>query len=750
MNGIESNGLDWLLIGDLNCNINSSSVRTELLLDSLPNSYKILKKDASHSYIHNGGSLSDIDHCIVSSGLICGKVHVDQDERDYDHLPLSLIVTLNATAEKNLRPNSRKWISKREWNKADWPLYFSTLVSLLSTIKVPFNLLCTSVGSPQARIQLNIYYSHIVSCLKRSEEVAVPLCRFRAKTRSSIWKNDPELKTIKNQAKLWLKIWIACGRPLRGNVFDIKQRTKLDFKRYLRKIRYNGAEFPKSPSQWKKVINVAKFDRSPTADRIPNVSWINHYSNIFDTVIYAVHFRFAKLCSNLLPNKIIQGHIPPVSVDRVKRSVERLKSKSYDIDGISAFHLNTDSEELVYRLQLLFQMCLCSSLVPDSFLVGNITSILKRGKDPTSCASYRPITVACTLSKVFEYVLLPDLLSNVDSMSNQFGFKPHIGCQHAHRAIVSLLLEAHKNGFEVHFCALDVSKAFDSICHSQLWYSLIQLGANLSIISTLCFWYANSYVRLKSGDTYIGNIPIRSGLRQGGILSPYLFNACLYSVLPRINPSCFLGLTNLSYIAYADDLLLISRTKSSLIKSTQLVSKSFEEIGLKLNAEKCEYLVFNAKHQSRDLDFGYFLVKLVSSIWWLGISICSSLSAFRSCGLNDIKIKLKKGYAKIVPNRGRFPRKALSRLYSTYCDHSILFLSGLRPLFNNQDLQGIRVMYFRYCKYLLYLPRSYRNQKIIRKFCATDIIFVYEKLYARLGAEACQRLGPYHPLIRLY
>ena len=67
LNGIESSGLDWLLIGDLNCNIHSSSVRTELLLDSLPNSYKILKKDASHSYIHNSGSLSDIDHCIVSS-----------------------------------------------------------------------------------------------------------------------------------------------------------------------------------------------------------------------------------------------------------------------------------------------------------------------------------------------------------------------------------------------------------------------------------------------------------------------------------------------------------------------------------------------------------------------------------------------------------------------------------------------------------------------------------------------------------
>ena len=90
-------------------------------------------------------------------------------------------------------------------------------------------------------------------------------------------------------------------------------------------------------------------------------------------------------------------------------------------------------------------------------------------------------------------------------------------------------------------------------------------------VSRLCVYYINSlfanpYVRLKSGDTNVGNISIRSDLRQGGVLFPYFFNAYLYSVLPRINLSCFLGLTNLSYIAYADDLLLISRTISSVIK----------------------------------------------------------------------------------------------------------------------------------------------------------------------------------------
>ena len=61
----------------------------------------------------------------------------------------------------------------------------------------------------------------------------------------------------------------------------------------------------------------------------------------------------------------------------------------------------------MYKLQLLFQMCLASPLVPGTFLSGVATSVLKRGKDPLSCDSYRPITVACNVSKVFVYVFLP-------------------------------------------------------------------------------------------------------------------------------------------------------------------------------------------------------------------------------------------------------------------------------------------------------------------------------------------------------
>ena len=93
---------------------------------------------------------------------------------------------------------------------------------------------------------------------------------------------------------------------------------------------------------------------------------------------------------------------------------KNFKSNSLGIHGISPKHLNTDSVPLMRHLQLLLQMYVMSSVVPDSFLCGSVTSILKRGKDPNACNSYRPINVAC-----FKYVLIPSLTCVAKNDKNQ-------------------------------------------------------------------------------------------------------------------------------------------------------------------------------------------------------------------------------------------------------------------------------------------------------------------------------------------
>jgi len=155
------------------------------------------------------------------------------------------------------------------------------------------------------------------------------------------------------------------------------------------------------------------------------------------------------------------------------------------------------------------------------------------------------------------------------------------------------LKDAHTKGQSLHICALDISKAFDTIVHSQAFLSIHQLGINISIISVLRFWYSNSYVRMKSNGLIFANIPVKCAVRQEVVLPSYIFNACISSVLTKIQESGFFGYSDISYLAYANDLLLISCSKSALGRNVRLAGSLFKNIGLSLRTAKCEYLSFN-------------------------------------------------------------------------------------------------------------------------------------------------------------
>ncbi|XP_065584325.1 uncharacterized protein LOC136043326, partial [Artemia franciscana] len=461
MNRVKENKLDFVVLGDFNTDLDEQSYRSREILECMP-PYVILKKDLSYSYIHQSGSVPNIDPIISSSQLKCSIIHVDIESDDIDHLSLSFTTELKRNLCNVAPIGNSKWFKCSNWKRADIALYILSLSTLLNCIRVPYHLLQLQVKG--SKRDLDRYYDDIIRCMKEAEKIAVPQERIRIKTRKSIWAADPELKNLKNKAKLWLRIWVDCGRPITGSVADIKQKTKNDYKKYLKSIRYNGMEFPASKKDWSKLINSEKLDKSDlyNSDSISSSTWYVYYSGIFSKINFFVQSHYSRLLSKILPPSLHQGHIIPVSITAVENEIKQLKSSSIDIDGISVNNINPKCVVLLFHLQLLFQMCLTSSLVPDSFLCGNVTSILKRGKLPSQCSSYRPITTTCNLSKILEYILIPHLNENINFGSNQFGFQAGIGCQHAHRVLSSALKNSMAEGSPLYMCTLDLSKAFDN------------------------------------------------------------------------------------------------------------------------------------------------------------------------------------------------------------------------------------------------------------------------------------------------
>ena len=126
--------------------------------------------------------------------------------------------------------------------------------------------------------------------------------------------------------------------------------------------------------------------------------------------------------------------------------LKKLKKKfSRGFDGICGQHLLYGSERLLESVSPLFQMIIVRGIVPNSFCIGVVTPILKPGKPPMQCSSYRPIAVTTTLYKLFELVVCNAVRSKFKVPPHQFGFQTSLGCAHALYPLVFILVDTQKD-----------------------------------------------------------------------------------------------------------------------------------------------------------------------------------------------------------------------------------------------------------------------------------------------------------------
>ena len=72
---------------------------------------------------------------------------------------------------------------------------------------------------------------------------------------------------------------------------------------------------------------------------------------------------------------------------------------------------------------------------------------------------------------------------------------------------------------------LDTSTAFDRLKHSTLFRKLIDRRVPNYIVTIMMYWYANKTMCVRWSGIVSQGFHVTNGVRQGGILSPYLFRA---------------------------------------------------------------------------------------------------------------------------------------------------------------------------------------------------------------------------------
>ena len=107
--------------------------------------------------------------------------------------------------------------------------------------------------------------------------------------------------------------------------------------------------------------------------------------------------------------------------------------------------------------------------------------------------------------------------------ANQLGFKPGDSCINQLLSITHNIYKSFDDGYEVRGVFLDISKAFDKVCHNGLIFKIQKNGTLGNLLKVLKHFLTNGKQRIVLNGQSSSWTNIKAGVLQGSILGPLLF-----------------------------------------------------------------------------------------------------------------------------------------------------------------------------------------------------------------------------------
>ena len=283
----------------------------------------------------------------------------------------------------------------------------------------------------------------------------------------------------------------------------------------------------------------------------------------------------------------------PFTLSEVKNAVKKLQNdKAVGFDSIPNEFLKHSGMGFQTLLTSLYNKILDSGQFPKGWNKGRISLIHKRGSRD-NLGNYRPLTVIISLSGLYSRVLNGRLAQVVETHKLlgevQNGFRQGRSCSDNSFILDTILWKSKAKNKKVFLAFFDVSKAYDSVNRSILWQRMSGFGFGGKYLQTLKSIYTGDSIQCEVNGSKTRPIYLKRGLRQGCSLSPLLFNLYISSLgsdLSISNEGVQIGSVVISALLFADDLVVIARTRAGLLKLMQLVKDHADILKLELNTDQ--------------------------------------------------------------------------------------------------------------------------------------------------------------------
>ena len=387
-----------------------------------------------------------------------------------------------------------------------------------------------------------------------------------------------------------------------------------------------------------------------------------------------------------------------ITPDMVSIAIDRLKcGKACGSDSLFAEHYIHADSRLSVLLSTFFTSALTHGHVPDAFMQSILVPLVKnKAGDSSDVNNYRPIALVTIASKNFEIIVLDVIEPFIAMCDNQFGFKKKHATDHCIYALKNVISYYNWFGSPVYTCFLDASKAFDRVEHWSLFKKLIDRNVPLVVVRILVHWYRQQTLCVKWGRNTSSFFTVSNGVRQGGILSPFLFTLYIDELSYQLNNSnlgCHINNVCVNHLFYADDLCLMAPSPVGLQHLIDICANYGYENDILFNRSKSVGMVVKPRGRNVSTPLMYLngdALEYVDSVKYLGVMLSNDMKDDA-----DMNRHLRSFYARSNVIFRKFHHCSASikvNLIKTYCapycsqlwvNHSKCSYNKLRVAYNN-------------------------------------------------------------------
>ena len=288
-----------------------------------------------------------------------------------------------------------------------------------------------------------------------------------------------------------------------------------------------------------------------------------------------------------------------IRMEELERALKVKKNTTPGIDNIPYNLISSLKEEQKEEILEIMNTSWGTGKVPRKWKIGIIIPIHKPKKDKTKIDSYRPIMLLPCIGKVLEKIVKERLEYYIEKRRHilqpyQCGFRKGQGTMDALIRFENNIRENFKRGETCIAIYIDLKSAYDKVWRDGLIYKIQRAGVVGKMYKWLLDYLKDRLFRVQVEGELSDLFEMKTGVPQGAILSPLLFNLMLVD-LPEQQ--------DIKLHVYADDITITCSKKN--MKAAKIVMQQYikklekwcEIWGIVINPDKTKMQYFSLKSE---------------------------------------------------------------------------------------------------------------------------------------------------------